>query len=114
MSALRTAVEIAVSRDDHPIPPITDPLGKHWDQPARREIEIDATHAMMSQETFQALGEYSCSMPTGVYPGKMWRCHVGAYDPNCKPSDRFWQLRWFGHHADPGYVSNHYRRIMVV
>lgn len=35
------------------IPPITDPLGKHWQQPHRRFIELDDTHALMSEQTFK-------------------------------------------------------------
>ena len=41
------------------IPPITDPLGKHWQQPHRRFIELDNTHALMSEQTFKGLKEYS-------------------------------------------------------
>ena len=39
------------------IPPITDPLGKHWQQPHRRFIELDDTHALMSEQTFKGTGE---------------------------------------------------------
>lgn len=55
------------------IPPITDPLGKHWQQPHRRFIELDNTHALMSEQTFKGLKEYSTSIPTGRYEGKMWK-----------------------------------------
>ena len=37
------------------IPPITDPLGQSWKQPHRRFIELDDTHALMSEQTFKAL-----------------------------------------------------------
>ena len=55
------------------IPPITDPLGKHWQQPHRRFIELDDTHALMSEQTFKGLKEYSTSIPTGRYESKMWK-----------------------------------------
>lgn len=55
------------------IPPITDPLGKYWQQPHRRFIELDDTHALMSEQTFKGLKEYSTSIPTGRYEGKMWK-----------------------------------------
>ena len=45
------------------IPPITDPLGKHWQQPHRRFIELDNTHALMSEQTFKGLKKYSTSIP---------------------------------------------------
>lgn len=41
------------------IPPITDSLGAHWKQPHRRYIELDETHALMSEQTFKGLREYS-------------------------------------------------------
>lgn len=47
------------------IPPITDPLGKSWQQPHRRFIELDDTHALMSEQTFKGLPEYSMSNPSG-------------------------------------------------
>lgn len=52
------------------------------------EAVYDDTHALMRTSTFRALPEYSCSVPTGVYPGKTWRRHdeagdwVGRYDDN--------------------------------
>jgi hypothetical protein len=86
------------------IPPITDPMGKYWRQPDTSRILIDDTHALMEKSTFEALSEYSTTIPTGVYPGKMWRCHyLGT-----------WFLRWFGEHEDPSLCSNHHREIIVV
>lgn len=86
------------------IPVITDPLGVHWKQPARDKIEIDDTHAMMNEISFNQLSEYSSSIPTGVYIGKMWKSFGGNE----------WILRWFGPCDDPGFVTNHQRIIMVV
>lgn len=90
------------------IPPITDPLGRHWKQPARNAIVIDDTHALMDGRTFDALADYSRSFPSGVYPGKMWKAilHDGSA----------W-LRWYGY-AGPGmdpkrYCSNNERRILL-
>lgn len=67
------------------IPPITDPLGKHWQQPHRRFIELDNTHALMSEQTFKGLKEYSTSIPTGRYEGKMWKGFTKGE----------WYLVWF-------------------
>lgn len=36
------------------IPPITDPMGRYWDQPSRDEIIVDDTHAVMTVKTFTA------------------------------------------------------------
>lgn len=87
------------------IPPMTDPMGKHWDQPSRDGIVLDDTHALMTEATFKALHEYSGSVPSGVYPGKMWRCHWAAGDEAVyrrgeiskeQVREAKWLLRWFG------------------
>lgn len=78
------------------IPPMTDPLGRHWQQPSLDEVALDDTHALMTEHTFQRLSEYSCSYPGGVYPGKMWRRHDGIYDRSCPPERRRWLLCWYG------------------
>lgn len=97
---------------EHPIPPMTDPLGAYWEQPGREAILVDGTHAVMTQRTFDALAEYSSTYPTGVYPGKMWRRDDGAYDP--RPGRRVWLLCWYGLHADPGRCSINFREILIV
>lgn len=59
---------------EHPIPP-ADFMGNQvmWCQPKREDILVDEEFAVMSQETFEALMEYSRSIPTGAYDGKMWK-----------------------------------------
>lgn len=86
------------------IPPMTDPLGKHWRQPATSKILIDEKFAVMDQTTFEALSEYSTTTPSGVYIGKMWRARIGLR----------WFLRWYGVGDEPGYCSNHSREILLV
>jgi hypothetical protein len=97
---------------EHVIPPITDPMGKYWNQPDRRRILVDDTHAIMSQRDFDALHEYSCSTPTGVYPGKMWKRNNNAYTtPRQQPE---WWLVWFGFSdKGPQWCSNNFRRILI-
>lgn len=60
------------------IPPITDLLGRYWEQPSISEILFDELndYVIMSQSTFDKLANYSCSQPSGVYEGKMWRTQV--------------------------------------
>lgn len=70
----------------HRIPPITDPMGRHWDQPNRDKItDITESHATMSRTAFLELAEYSCSIPSGVYLGKMWKSRFADG----------WYLRWY-------------------
>jgi hypothetical protein len=115
---MKTALQIALDRAEalEPIPTITDPMGEHWKQPERREILIDDTHALMSQSAFNRLSEYSATFPTGVYEGKMWKRHDGAFDTyflsrGGKPE---WMLVWYGKSDEPDCVSNNYRLILLI
>jgi hypothetical protein len=88
------------------IPQMTDPLGRYWSQPKTSAIEIDDTHALMSIETFEALAEYSASKPSGVYPGKMWKCIT---------RDERRYLRWYGEVPnDPKVCSINTREVLLV
>lgn len=86
-----------------PVPPITEPMGKYWKQPDPNGMAFDDQQVLMTQKDFDALLEYSSSKPSGVYPGKMWKCLSGGY----------WYLRWFGLSEDPTMCSNHYREILI-
>lgn len=96
----------------HVIPPMTDPLGKHFRQPRREAIWIGQDTAHMSRATFDALAEYSTTYPSGVYPGKMWKAEL--FDPKTRRPTGVWQLRWFG--IVPGndkVCSNNSRTIVL-
>lgn len=86
------------------IPVITDPLGAHWQQPEIDDIEVDDTHALMSKSSFDKLLEYSTTIPSGVYIGKMWK---GQYRQGP------WYLAWFSKCDDPKFVNNNYREILI-
>ena len=74
------------------IPLITDKMGRNWEQPNRDLIELDETHALMSWIEFDKLAEYSCSLPTGTYVGKMWKRHF----PNVLLEHvGIWYLCWY-------------------
>lgn len=89
------------------IPPMAHELGRYWEQPPTDDIQIDDTHALMSQRTFCQLHEYSTSMPSGVYEGKMWR----RGEPWNAP--RKWFLGWYGTCDEPNMVSNNWREIII-
>ena len=93
------------------IPPITDPLGRHWEQPKVSDIILDEKYAAMSQKTFDELKSYDRSFPSGVYPGKMWKRAVYKNDSN---DIAYHVLIWYGHHETPGYCSNNYREILII
>lgn len=97
----------------HPIPAMTDPMGQNWSQPNRFDIEVDGTHALMSDAAFRRLPEYSGTIPTGVYPGKMWRRHDGVYDPRCPVEKRRWLLCWYGE-DNGGRCAIEFREVLLV
>ena len=86
------------------IPEITDPMGKCRGQPSRQNIIIDDTHALMFETTLYQLAEYSHSMPSGVYPEKMWRAKWRE----------IWLLRWYGESDIPGMCSNNQCEILIL
>lgn len=87
------------------IPPITDPIGKMcWNQPHRRFIEMDDKSALMSEQTFRGLKDYTGSKPTGDYEGKMWKAKYG---------DR-WFLFWYANCENPNYTNVHSREILIL
>lgn len=90
---------------------MTDPMGRHWTQPPRERIEVDATHALMTEAIFKALPEYSTTIPSGVYPGKMWRRHDGAHDFKRK-TPSVWMLCWYGEERD-GKCEIHFREVLL-
>lgn len=92
------------------IPDMTSPLGKGWNQPNPRDIEIDNDNALMSTETFHKLLDYSHSIPSAAYEGKMWR---GEYYENNKPTGKFY-LRWYGLSDKPGMITGNTRDIIIV
>ena len=103
----------------HPIPPITDPMGRNWDQPDRHRIAVDAKHALMEEATFNALHEYSTTIPTGVYEGKMWRRHDGIAARGrhgeivMKQEQGTWLLCWYGPSDEPDRCSINHRVILI-
>ena len=68
------------------IPAITSSLGMYWKQPPLSEITITDDAALMNRKAFNELAEYSASVPTGVYVGKIWKCEI---------SGMVWLLRWY-------------------
>lgn len=105
------------------IPPMLHEMGRHWRQPDRSRITIDATHALMSQADFEALADYTTSQPSGVYEGKMWKSQAWKWEGDEVSIDRGyarrvmlgkWYLRWFGPSDKPGYCSNNVREIIIL
>ncbi len=86
------------------IPMMTHPLGMGWDQPQRNEITLDEECAMMNHSTFDQLHDYSMSIPTGAYEGKMWKR---------VQSNGNW-LVWYGISEDPNKVSINSLPILIV
>ncbi|ENN8374907.1 hypothetical protein ACAX46_000269 [Providencia rettgeri] len=88
------------------IPTMTNPLGKHWAQPNHENILIDDTHVIMSSKNFKSLAEYSNSIPSGVYAGKMWKAVA---------QDGRVFLRWFGLvEGRDDLCSNNQREIIII
>jgi hypothetical protein len=68
--------------------------------------------AIMDRSTLARLPEYSTSIPTGVYEGKMWKFRQGHGTPG--GSDGSWFLRWYGPSDDPNKCSINERPIRLI
>lgn len=64
------------------------------------------------RKTFDSLPEYSCSMPTGVYPGKVWKKDLmfGLHAKNTKP---VWVLCEYVS-AGPEHCRTEFRRPEII
>lgn len=91
---------------------MTEPIGSYWDQPDRKDITIDDTHALMNNATFKKLANYSSSRPSGAYEGKMWK--RGQRENENDSKEITWYLCWFGFSAKPGHVSTNLRKIIII
>jgi hypothetical protein len=92
------------------IPPITDPLGRYWEQPDLNDIEIITDFALMTEDTLQKLHTYSTTLPSGTYDGKVWKSEikdVGGWAGKYK-------LNWFHPNDDPKQISISRREIKVL
>ena len=92
------------------VPPMTHPLSTHWEQPNPASMRITEESAMMDLETFEALSDYSCSQPSGVYEGKMWRS--AANYSKQEDTDK-WYLRWYDVSTDTNKCSTEQREIVI-
>lgn len=85
------------------IPEMTDPMGRHWQQPDRSRIQAkDDMNVYVSREDFDRILVYNSSYPTGVYPGKMWRRLIEdrqvdlALELGKEHRQHVWALFWYG------------------
>lgn len=102
------ALRAAVGRQDvFLVIPKAEQIEESWSQPLTSEITIDETHALMSQQTFEQLQEYSTSIPSGVYDGKMWRAQTQ------RRNRIVWLLRWYDRSDSPMCSSLKSREILI-
>jgi hypothetical protein len=84
-----------------PMTMFLQPPSADEEDPAYPDILLDETHALLTQAQFDALPEYSYSVPTGVIPGKTWKRLepgrpplIGRYDPSATKPETHCRL-WF-------------------
>jgi len=63
----------------------------------------------LTRELFDKLGEYSCSLPTGVIIGKAWKRKVNYYDERDG-----WLLGEYESHPDPTKAIIRWSRIEII
>ncbi|MDR2331898.1 MAG: hypothetical protein LBE61_00280 [Burkholderiaceae bacterium] len=79
------------------LPPMDDPLGRHWRQPKglRDRVDLYETHGAIAESDWYGLPRYESTLPSGVYPGKAWRCgkYLCWYGPDIAGKCRIVSLR---------------------
>lgn len=99
--------------DDNVIPPMTHPMCTGWKQPDTALVTVTSEVARMPTAVFDRLMEYSSTMPSGVYEGKMWKAR--QYKVGDKEGEGHWALCWYGYsRTGPDHVSNNHRWIELV
>jgi hypothetical protein len=89
------------------IPLMTDPLSKHWRQPADiRQAPMDDTHVLLTRDQVRGLAEYNTTYPSGTYDGKCWKRVGTADDKLC------FYLCWYQPHPTPGQIGIGFRIIL--
>lgn len=96
------------------VPPMTDPMGKHWRQPDMSVVNIAGETVELTKREFDALAEYSTSYPSGVYIGKCWKRETMEQTPKGMRGTGIWYLVWYGPHADPKKCSINSRLIKFI
>lgn len=86
------------------LPTMTHPLSAHWHQPNADQMAVYDDIAIMDRSALNSLSEYSLSIPSGVYEGKMWK----------RKSRDGWQLCWYGPSDKPDEVSINNRPIRLL
>ena len=69
----------------------------------RKDLDTGLLVTEISAAELDALPEYSCSLPTGTEPGKMWRRRVTSR----------WFLGRYYEVAEPGQVGIEWRKLEV-
>lgn len=74
---------------------------------------------ILTKKEFDALPEYSCSLPTGTTIGKKWKKNIHAFDPRCHDPRTGntiddWYLCEYVEHSDPTKVGIVYKHIVGI
>jgi hypothetical protein len=74
-----------------------------------RGIIVDEHTAVVTEEAFNKMLEYSCSMPTGQGIGKRWKRKADYYDES-----KGWFMLEYVEVPEPGMVGVKWRELLVV
>jgi len=70
----------------------------------------EQTTIMLTQAEFDALPEYSCTLPTGTTIGKRWKCGIPYGAPK---ANKKWSMGEYTPCDEPGMVGLVWRKIIV-
>ena len=96
------------------IPKMTNPLGRHWHQPSSNDMLFDEDCVIMSKDEYTQLVNYSATLPSGTYEGKMWKGLQGYRDMFGKIVGTKWFLFWYYDVEDKDQIGIETREILIV
>ena len=77
-------------------------------------ILVDAGTAIMTQQEFDDLPEYSCSLPSGTYFGKRWTCNRHAFMRDAPPEPNWWMAEYVEDYENKDKVHIIWRKVILV
>ncbi len=75
---------------------------------------VDDTHALCDTADFDALLDYSCSLPSGTFLGKVWKRSDAFYRGRNPDEPLLWQLAEYVPCDIPGQIGIKWRDLEVI
>lgn len=87
---------------------------KEWPGPQLGIVIPLSGPVWLTMEQFKALSDYSCTVPTGVVPGKRWKRRKVYQYKGPEPLPREWLLGYYDPSDEVGRCITGFRQILCI